>query len=74
VLSRKERLREIGKIISDAMAKAGVDWAMDSPEIAVAEADLNEAMAQYVDETTSKANVRAVYQRWRDLHKVGGLF
>jgi hypothetical protein len=56
------------------MAKAGVDWAMDSPEIAVAEADLNEAMAQYVDETTSKANVRAVYQRWRDLHKVGGLF
>jgi hypothetical protein len=74
VLSRKERLREIGKIISDAMAKAGVDWAMDSPEIAVAEADLNEAMAQYVDETTSKANVRAVYQRWRDLHKAGGLF
>jgi hypothetical protein len=69
-----ERKREIGEIISDAMAKAGVDWTKDSPEISAAEGVLNETMSQYVEGATSKANVRAVYQRWRDLHKVGGLF
>jgi hypothetical protein len=56
------------------MAKAGVDWTKDSPEISAAEGVLNETMTQYVEGATSKANVRAVYQRWRDLHKVGGLF
>lgn len=71
--TRNERLREIGKIVSDAMRKAaGVDWSRTSPAISAAEADLNEAMAQYVDDTTSKANVRSVYQRWRDLHKTEG--
>ena len=71
--TRTERLREIGKIISDAMAKAeGVDWTKEDPAIPVAQAALEEAMAQYVDGATSKANVRTVYQSWRDLHKVGG--
>jgi len=70
-VSREERQREIFKLISDAQAKAeGVDWMKEDPAIPPAEDELNEAMAQYVDGTTSKANVRTVYQKWRDLHKV----
>jgi hypothetical protein len=69
----KERLREIGQIISDAMAKAkGVDWAKEDPAIRPAEDALNEAMAQYGEGATSKANVRDIYRAWRDLHKTGG--
>jgi hypothetical protein len=72
-MSQIDRSREIGKIITDAMRSAeGVDWAKDSPEITAAQAELDEVMEQYVEEATSKANVRTVYQRWRDLHKTGG--
>lgn len=74
-MTHKERLREIGNIISDAMRSAtGVDWTKEDPAIIAAQAELDEAMAQYAEGATSKANVRAVYQRWRDLHKVGGRF
>lgn len=74
-MSRKERLREIGKIILDAMRSAeGCDWTREDPEITKAQAELEEKMALYVEEATSKANVRTAYQRWRDLHKTGGVF
>lgn len=74
-MSSTERRLEIGKIIWEAIYKAAdVDWSRRSPEIGKAEADLDEAMFQYVNEETSKANVRTAYQRWRDAHKTGGLF
>lgn len=70
--SRKERLKEIGDLIFTAMAGVkDVHWTRTSPEISTAEQALNEAMADYVDGNTSKANVRTVYQKWRDLHKTG---
>lgn len=69
--TREERKREIFKAISEAKAATrDADWTKESPEISAAEDDLNEAMADYVEGVTSKANVRNVYQRWRDLHKV----
>lgn len=74
-MNRQERSREIGKLIDDAMrAVTGVDWSKHSPEITKAQADLDEAMALYVDGETSRANVGTVYRKWRDLHKTGGLF
>lgn len=70
--TRDERKTEIFSAIRDSMALAtDYDWKKTSPEISAAEHALNEAMADYVDGNTSKANVRAVYQRWRDLHKTG---
>lgn len=73
--TREERRKEIGKVIWDAVSKAaGIDWKKSSPEISAAEAELEEAMFGYVEETTSKAIVRTKYQAWRDLHKTGGLF
>lgn len=73
--TRSERAREIGKLINDAMRSVtGVDWSRTSPEISSAEAELNEVMERYVDGETSRANVKSVYQKWRDLHKTGGLF
>jgi hypothetical protein len=72
VSTRDERKRQVGKAINDGMAAAtGADWTRTTAEISAAEAHLNEAMADYVDGTTSISNVRDVYQRWRDLHKVG---
>lgn len=70
--TREERKKEIGKLIVEAMALVkDVDWTKESPEISAAEHSLNEAMADYADGNTSKANVRTVYQKWRDLHKTG---
>lgn len=72
--SRTERLKEIGDLIFTAgNAFKDADWSRTSPEISAAEHALNEAMADYVDGNTSKANVRTVYQRWRDLHKTGAM-
>ena len=70
-----ERKTEISKAILTSIAGVkDADWSKTSPEISAAEAELNEAMEQYVEGGTSRANVRAVYQKWRDLHKTGALF
>lgn len=73
--TREERTKEIAKLILDAMKVAeGVDWAMRSEEISTAFDEMNEAMERYAEGTATKAEIKAVYQRYRDLHKTGGLF
>ena len=70
--TKAERKKEIFRAIWDNMAAAkGADWTRTSPEISAAEHSLNEALADYIEGSTSKANVKTVYQRWRDLHKIG---
>lgn len=70
--NRADRKKEIFKAIRDSMAAATEhDWTKTSPEISAAEHSLNEALSDYIEGSTSKANVSAVYKRWRDLHKTG---
>lgn len=68
-----ERRREIGKTITEAMAKLGIDWTKESPEISQAGVDLDEAVSLYSENKASKAEVKSAYVKFRDAHK-GGLF
>lgn len=72
-MTPKERLREIGKVISEAMSKVDVDWSRESPTITERQADLDEMVTQYYEDTASKAEVKAAYKAWVRAHK-GGLF
>lgn len=70
---RNERAREIGQIVSAAMAKMDVDWTQESSAIAEAQADLEEQMACYADGKASKAEVKVAYRQFVNVHR-GGLF
>lgn len=71
-LTRGARRAGIGQTVSQAMkslsAKRVMDWTKESPEISVAEAALNEAMAAYVDEKATREEVKKAYKVWADLH------
>lgn len=69
-----QRLQEIGRLLADGMKLAeGVDWTRETPQIVVAQSNLDEQVTLYCEDRASKPDVRRAYQAWRDLHKTGGL-
>lgn len=62
---RTARKRDIGKTISEAMAKLNdVDWSRESPAINEALDAMQESMALYVEEKVSKVEVRSAYKNY----------
>jgi hypothetical protein len=51
-------------------AKKSTDWARDTPEIRAAQDGLDEAMANYIDGTTTREEVKKAYKHYADLHVV----
>lgn len=70
----RERLRQIGREISDAMMRLpDINWSRESADIAETFDVMQEMMARYSERNASREDVRVAYKSWVNAHR-GGLF
>ncbi len=66
---QRDKMRAIGKTLSDAMAaRADCDWTRDTPITVAAQVNLDEAVTQFVFETGTREQVRATYKQYAEMH------
>lgn len=72
ISEKKERRDEICRTVSEAMtslsARRAMDWTRESPETIRAGHNLDEAMADFIDEKATREQVKAAYKTYADLH------
>lgn len=72
--SKAERRTEICRTVSEAVKalskKKSMDWARDTAAISAAQDELDSAMFDYVQGTTTREQVKKSYKRFADLHVV----
>lgn len=76
---QRERMRSIGKTLSDAMAqRTDCDWSRDTPVTAAAQVALDEAVTSFILGTAlyrfedpqyaTREDVRAAYKQYAEMH------